>query len=109
MLMGGMMDRALKPNLAIVDLDLREGARTLLSTAAGVLQVIAITSKAKPWLASLQRHRRIGATLTKPVSPETLREAFQRVGSVVARETAAGHLVRIIWAKWLRVFSPTSH
>jgi hypothetical protein len=41
--------------------------------------VIAITGKAKPWLSSMARHRRIRAALTKPISPETLRDAFQRV------------------------------
>lgn len=76
-----LMDGTLNQNLAIVDLDLREGARSLLSTAGGALPVIAITAKTNPWLSSMQRHHRIEATLTKPVSPENLRDAFERVRS----------------------------
>jgi DNA-binding response OmpR family regulator len=74
-----LMDGSLNQNLAIVDLDLHEGGRSLLSTAGGALPVIAITAKTNPWLASMQRHHRIGATLTKPISPEKLRDAFEHV------------------------------
>lgn len=57
-------------DLAIVDVDLHDGARALLTTAGGALPVIAIAGKERPRLSSTVRHLRIGATLTKPVSPE---------------------------------------
>ena len=63
----------------IVDLDGHTGGRCLLNTAGGRLPVIAICKKNKPWLASMLKHRLIGATLTKPVSPAALTEAFDRI------------------------------
>jgi hypothetical protein len=63
----------------VVDLDGHSGRRCLLNTAVGRMPVIAICKKNKPWLASMLKHRRIGATLTKPVSPTALMEAFDSV------------------------------
>lgn len=77
--MSMVLDRAPGDELAVVDLDVPAGGRTLLRTASGALPVIAITEREKPWLTAMVHHRRIGATVTKPVSPEKLRAAFARV------------------------------
>lgn len=73
-----LMDRASSDELAVVDLDVPAGGRTLLRTASGALPVIAITEREKPWLTSMLQHRRIAAAVTKPVSSEKLRDAFER-------------------------------
>ncbi|MEA3213521.1 MAG: hypothetical protein QOE70_6578 [Chthoniobacter sp.] len=85
-----VMDGTGSQDLAVVDLDLRVGGRALLKTAGGSLPVIAITGKARPWLSSMLRHRRIGATLTKPVSSESLRDALQRVRILSSPEAPGG-------------------
>jgi DNA-binding response OmpR family regulator len=74
-----VMDRAPGDELAVVDLDVPAGGRALLRTASGVLPVIAIAWREKPWLSAMVRHRRVGATVNKPVSPEKLRAALARV------------------------------
>jgi DNA-binding response OmpR family regulator len=70
---------------AIVDLEAGPSRRTLLETAAGTLPVLAITAKDSPWLSSMLRRRRIGATLVKPFSTEEWREAFRRVREMSAQ------------------------
>jgi DNA-binding response OmpR family regulator len=82
--MSMLMDRMPGDELAVVDLDVPAGGRTLLRTASGALPVIAITERERPWLTAMLQHRRIGAAVTKPVSPEKLRDAFARV-----RQTSA--------------------
>lgn len=74
-----LMDGTLNRSLAVVDLDLRDGARGLLNTVGGTVPVIAITRKVGPWLASMLNHHRVEATLTKPVSLEGMSEAVERV------------------------------
>ena len=87
-----VMDGSWSHDVMVVDMDLPEGGRMLLRTAGGTLPVIAIAgSKPKPWLSSMLRHRRIGATVTKPVSPEKLRDAFQRVRSISGIEAQRGN------------------
>jgi CheY-like chemotaxis protein len=86
-----VMDGSWSHDLAVVDLDMHDGGRALLTTAGGALPVIAISGTAKPWLSSMLRHRRIGATLTKPVSPEKLRAAVLRVRSVASIEEQRGN------------------
>lgn len=94
-------------DLAVVDLDLCPGGRTLLSEIRDVLPIIAITSKPRRWLSSLLRRHRIGATLAKPVSPEALREAFRRVGSIPCEPKARGGWRRLGSAlqRWGEAFS----
>ncbi len=75
----GAMDGFWNQDMAVVDLDLTGNGRALLRTAGGLLPVIAITSKARPWLAGMLRQHRIVAMLTKPVSLESLSAAFECV------------------------------
>jgi DNA-binding response OmpR family regulator len=75
----GAMDGFLNQDIAVLDLDLGGGGRALLRTAGGLLPVIAIASEAKPWLSAMLRRRRVRASLTKPVSLETLSAAFECV------------------------------
>ncbi|MEP6672474.1 MAG: hypothetical protein ABJF10_25140 [Chthoniobacter sp.] len=74
-----VMDGALTRSLGIVDLDLKDGARGLLSTMGGAIPVIAVTRKVSPWLSSMVDHHRIGAAVVKPVSTERMRAALLRV------------------------------
>ncbi len=85
-----LMDGAWNQDLAVVDVDLPEGGRALVTSAGGWLPVIAISGKAKPWLTSMVRHRRIGASLSKPLSLEKLRDAFRRVRSSAVTGAASG-------------------
>lgn len=85
-----VMDGAWNHDLVVVDTDLHDGGRALLTTAGGALPVIAIAGKNRPRLSSMVRHRRIGATLTKPGSPEKLRDASRRVRSVTGIEAQRG-------------------
>lgn len=82
MLAGEDADHSTSKKLVVVDLDISGGSRTLLRTAGGMLPVIAVTSKDSPWLVSLKRHHRVGATLVKPVQPDELRRAFRNVGNI---------------------------
>lgn len=85
MFVGREADFTPDQKLAVVDLDVPEGARTLVRTAGGVLPVIAIASKSSPWLDSLERHHRVSATLLKPVTPEKLRHVFKEVGHITCK------------------------
>jgi DNA-binding response OmpR family regulator len=76
-----MLDSSSEEALAVVDLDLPEGGRALLSTIGGALPVIAIASREKPWLTSMLEHHRVGATILKPVSVEKFRVALDHVRS----------------------------
>jgi len=88
MLTGEDLDHSISKKLVVVDLDVCGGSRTLLRTASGMLPVIALTSKDSPWLSSLKRHHRIGATLMKPVNPDELRSAFRNVGKISCHQSA---------------------
>lgn len=77
--MCAMLDAYPNESFAIVDLDTKAGPRLLLTTASGVVPVIAVAREAKPWLLSMLQHRRIGASLSKPVSREALRDACTRI------------------------------
>jgi hypothetical protein len=77
--MCGVLDAFASDSFAILDLDTKTGSRALLNTAAGHLPVIVVTNEAKPWLSSMLRHRRIGATLSKPVSIDALKQAFLHI------------------------------
>jgi len=87
----GALDGFWNQDLAVVDLDLDGAGRTLLRTAGGALPVIAVTSQSKPWLSAMLRHKRIRAALTKPVSLDTLSDAFKRVRRV-QRAASPGEL-----------------
>lgn len=95
LLLGGSADHTAPQKLVVVDLDVRDGGRTLLRTAAGMLPVIAITAKVKPWLSSLEQHHRVGATLTKPLSPEKLRDALREIGHITSPTAQAER-----WPQW---------
>lgn len=82
MLAGEDTDHSTSKKLVVVDLDVSGGSRTLLRTAGGMLPVIAVTSKDSPWLVSLKRHHRVGATLVKPVKLDELSRAFRNVGNI---------------------------
>ena len=85
------MDGFMEQDMAVLDLDLFEGARAVLTTVAGKLPVIAITGKERPWLSAMMRRCRVRATFVKPVSPEKLRAAFECVRNL---EGVAIHDVR---------------
>lgn len=65
--------------IAIIDLDASCGTRHVVHTVAGLLPVIAVAEKPHPWVQEMVRHRRIRATLAKPVSPEALRNLLGRL------------------------------
>ena len=73
-----ILDAYAGESFAVVDFDTTP-SHLLLATASGVLPVIAVSKEAKPWLRSMLQHRRIGATLSKPISREALRNAFRRI------------------------------
>lgn len=85
-----LMDGFRNQDVAVVDLDLPEGGRALATTAGGAVPVIAISAKARPWLSSMVRHRRIRESICKPVSAETLRQAFLRVRSSAVSGVSGG-------------------
>ena len=85
-----ILDGELDHHFAVVDLDLPEGGHGLIRTIGGALPVIAISSKAQPWLTSMVRHRRVGATITKPVSSEKLWNAFRRIRSSMNVDASCG-------------------
>lgn len=80
-----LIDRGSENAVAVVDLDLPHGGRSLLRTAGGTLPVIAITGHESAWLDGMLHHHRIAATLRKPVEVEALRGAMQRLESSLAR------------------------
>ena len=57
----------------------RFGTRSMFNTIAGLLPVIAVTRKRQPWLQGMVRRHRVEASMTKPISREALRHAFQRI------------------------------
>ena len=59
--------------------------RSLAKADAGLLPVIALTSREKPWLTALLRHHRIGASVRKPVTSDVLHEAFRQIGELHGR------------------------
>ncbi|MEI9893575.1 MAG: hypothetical protein WDN28_06675 [Chthoniobacter sp.] len=65
-----IMDGALRGSLGVVDLDVKDGARAILSTMGGAIPVIALTPKVGPWLSSMLGHHRIEAALIKPCLPK---------------------------------------
>ena len=82
---GVAFDESGTDSFAIVDLDSQDGTRSMFNTIAGLLPVIAVTRIRKPWLQSMLQHRRIGVSVTKPVSSETLRKAVSQIGDFHGR------------------------
>ena len=78
---GVAFDASGTDSFAIVDLDSQFGTRSTFNTIAGLLPVIAVTRTRKPWLQSMLQHRRIGVSVTKPISSESLRKAFSQIGN----------------------------
>ena len=72
-------DSSARETLAIVDVDAAFGSRCMINTIAGLVPVIAVTGKPKSWLHAMLRHHRIVAEVSKPVSPETLKQAVFRM------------------------------
>jgi DNA-binding response OmpR family regulator len=64
---------------AIVDLDAEFGSRSMVNTIAGLMPVIAVTTKTNSWLRSMLRHHRVSAAVSKPVSPEALKKTVRRI------------------------------
>lgn len=76
---GFVFDACARESVAIVDLDTSAGARRLLTTVSGLFPVIAVAEAGNPWVAWMVRHRRIAATLSKPVSSEALEAALDGI------------------------------
>lgn len=76
---------------AIIDLESEPGGRGLLKTAGGALPVLAITDRARPWITSMVRRRRIGASLVKPFTTPQFREAWLRVRKMKSRAGRSWH------------------
>lgn len=82
--LAAVVDASGQDEFAIVDLDVTPGCRAVLRSASGCIPVIAITKDAvaaKAWLDRMVRCHRVQATIEKPVRPERLREAIDRVES----------------------------
>jgi hypothetical protein len=75
----GAFDASAAEAFAIVDLDARFSTHSMFNTIAGLLPVVALTGKRKPWLQAMVRRHRVGLSLTKPITHEALRAAFQRM------------------------------
>ena len=75
----GAFDASSTDAFAIVDLDAQFSTHSMFNTIAGLLPVVALTRKRKPWLQAMLRRHRVGVSLTKPVTHEALRAAFQRI------------------------------
>lgn len=80
-----------RETFAIVDVDAGFGSRSMINTIAGLVPVIAVTGKPKPWLHSMLLHHRIAAEISKPVSPETLKQAVFRMRDFHGDETSFHH------------------
>jgi hypothetical protein len=64
---------------AIVDLDAQFSTRAMFNTIAGLLPVVALTRGRKPWLQAMLRRHRVDVSVTKPITREALRAAFQQI------------------------------
>ena len=81
-------DAAPEELVAIVDMEPHTGSRSTIQTMAGLAPVVAVTHKTKPWLRSMLQHHRVQAEVSKPVSPETLKEAVCRARDTYGNDTA---------------------
>lgn len=77
--MGMVFDAAANETVLIVDVEADCGSQRLVRTASGLLPVIAVGNGRAPWLASMVNHKKVCATLPKPVSAQALHEALERV------------------------------
>ena len=68
-------DASAVDSFAIVDIDTHFGTRSMFNTIAGLLPVIAVTRKRKPWLQTTMRRHPGGVSLMKPITREDLRMA----------------------------------